>query len=316
PRRELQLMQAQFIDALESDEGRSSQALESRKSAQESRLSGYIKLALDDSEEEQDPRITACDQELFQRYEEQDFDAALSLAQKLVQLRGSADDFGVQGLILDDLGRYEDAISSFDQAIKFKPDYHQAFYNRGVALANLGRYEDAIASFDKALNINPNIPFRTLRRAEAIFALKPSREAYTALEDALKQLTESEKNDGWQANIMLLSLFRQTQDLQQWQSHIQKLVSLFEQYQFLTALGVGLIKNCSALLSEMVSQAAAQAWVDVWEAEAGNHEEFMIPLRLLKTTVHYKQKPDDPRVLLELPTEERAILKQALGLEQ
>ncbi|MGB7415562.1 MAG: tetratricopeptide repeat protein [Thermosynechococcaceae cyanobacterium] len=418
PRQELQLMQDYFFDALESDEGQSCKTLENRKSTQEVRLSDYIKLALDDSEEEQDPRIAACFQELIQQYEEQDFDTSLSLAQKLVQLRGIAEDFFAQGLILNTLGRHEEAISSYEQVIKFKPDYHKAFFyrgidlsilgrydeaissydeaiqfkpddyeafynrgnilndlrrydeaissydkaiqfkpdlheafhNRGVALGCLGRdeeaikscdqalelkpdfdlswenkgitleyaerYEEAIASFDKALEINPNRPDVELSRAEAIFSLSPNTEAYTALEDALKQLTESYKTGDWKADIMLLSLFKRTQDLQQWQSHIQKLLSLFEQYQFLNALSVGLIKNCSALLSEMVSQAAAQAWVDIWEVEAGKHEEFKISLRLLETTVHYKQKPDDPRVFLELPTEERAILKQALSLEQ
>jgi Flp pilus assembly protein TadD len=35
--------------------------------------------------------------------------------------------------------------------LKLKPDYHAAWNNRGIVLANLGRYEDAITSYDKAL---------------------------------------------------------------------------------------------------------------------------------------------------------------------
>ncbi|ACK65893.1 TPR repeat-containing protein [Rippkaea orientalis PCC 8801] len=54
------------------------------------------------------------------------------------------------------MGRYEEAIASYDKGLEFKPDDDAAWNNRGIALGNLGRYEEAIASFDKALEINPN----------------------------------------------------------------------------------------------------------------------------------------------------------------
>jgi tetratricopeptide (TPR) repeat protein len=54
------------------------------------------------------------------------------------------------------LGRIEEAISSFDQALKFKPDYHDAWNNRSAALLNLGRIEEAISSVDQALKIKPD----------------------------------------------------------------------------------------------------------------------------------------------------------------
>ncbi len=34
--------------------------------------------------------------------------------------------------MLDQLGRLEEAIASCDKAIKFKPDYYQAWINRGI----------------------------------------------------------------------------------------------------------------------------------------------------------------------------------------
>lgn len=36
------------------------------------------------------------------------------------------------------------AITSYDEALKIKPDLHEAWDNRGTTLAELGRYEDAI----------------------------------------------------------------------------------------------------------------------------------------------------------------------------
>nr|NCR02384.1 tetratricopeptide repeat protein [Microcystis aeruginosa L211-11]NCR33960.1 tetratricopeptide repeat protein [Microcystis aeruginosa L211-101] len=43
-------------------------------------------------------------------------------------------------------GDFIGAIASYDRALEFKPDDHEAWYNRGSALGNLGRDEEAIAS--------------------------------------------------------------------------------------------------------------------------------------------------------------------------
>jgi tetratricopeptide (TPR) repeat protein len=52
--------------------------------------------------------------------------------------------------------RYEEAIVSYEEAIKHKPDYHEAWHNRGVALGNMRRYEEAIVSYEEALKYKPN----------------------------------------------------------------------------------------------------------------------------------------------------------------
>ncbi|MEM9008266.1 MAG: tetratricopeptide repeat protein, partial [Cyanobacteria bacterium P01_F01_bin.86] len=57
---------------------------------------------------------------------------------------------------LKNLGRYEEAISSYDQALEIKPDKHEAWNNRGISLDDLGRYEEAISSYDQALEIKPD----------------------------------------------------------------------------------------------------------------------------------------------------------------
>jgi tetratricopeptide (TPR) repeat protein len=51
---------------------------------------------------------------------------------------------------------YEAAIASYDQAVKIKPDLHEAWYNRGISLSKLGQYEAAIASYDQAVKIKPD----------------------------------------------------------------------------------------------------------------------------------------------------------------
>ncbi|MDJ0582182.1 tetratricopeptide repeat protein [Crocosphaera sp.] len=61
-----------------------------------------------------------------------------------------------RGIVLGKLGRFDDAIASYNKALEFKLDYHEAWNNRGIALGKLGRFDDAIASYDKALELKPD----------------------------------------------------------------------------------------------------------------------------------------------------------------
>jgi len=61
-----------------------------------------------------------------------------------------------RGFELWDLGRYEEAIASYDKALQINPDDDASWYFRGIALGELGRYEEAIASYDQYLQIKPN----------------------------------------------------------------------------------------------------------------------------------------------------------------
>ncbi len=43
--------------------------------------------------------------------------------------------------------------ASYEKALEIQPDYHFAWFNRGNALRKMDRYEEAIASYEKALKI-------------------------------------------------------------------------------------------------------------------------------------------------------------------
>jgi tetratricopeptide (TPR) repeat protein len=60
------------------------------------------------------------------------------------------------GVVLKNLGSYEEAIASLDKALEIKPDYHKAWYARGNALYGLDFYEEAIISYDQALKFREN----------------------------------------------------------------------------------------------------------------------------------------------------------------
>jgi tetratricopeptide (TPR) repeat protein len=53
-------------------------------------------------------------------------------------------------------GKYQEAIPLYDRAIRFYPDYAQAWNNRCLAYSNLGNHDQAMADCNKAIQIDPD----------------------------------------------------------------------------------------------------------------------------------------------------------------
>jgi tetratricopeptide (TPR) repeat protein len=215
------------------------------------------------------------------------------------------------GVALVSLGRYEDAISFYDKAITLKPDFPQAWNNRGTSFARLGRYEDALTCVEKAIEIDPTHIYALGSRAELLLANNRWNEGVEAMKDLLSRLQQSNKFYPGDTNLVLNGLL--TQDPSQWQTRIIDLINWFEP--FPTAVTNGLVSACKELISPLISNTTATLWHDTWHELTHHLLEYQLPLRLLTTALHYKQKPDDPRVWMELSIEERKILQQALGID-
>ncbi len=52
-------------------------------------------------------------------------------------------------------GRYEEALAAANEAIRLKPNFVEARFNRARALESLGRFDDAIAEFERVLKLKP-----------------------------------------------------------------------------------------------------------------------------------------------------------------
>ncbi|MFZ1029020.1 MAG: CHAT domain-containing tetratricopeptide repeat protein, partial [Limnoraphis robusta] len=95
--------------------------------------------------------------------------------------------WSLRGIALKDyLGEYEKALSSFDQAIKIKPDDHQAWCFRGIALSDLGEYEKALSSFDQAIKFKPDYPEAWVNRGVALKNLGEYEKAISSFDQAIK----------------------------------------------------------------------------------------------------------------------------------
>jgi tetratricopeptide (TPR) repeat protein len=83
--------------------------------------------------------------------------AALNLINQAIAL---APNNGVahsnKGNILKNLGRYAEALCSFDEAIKLLPNYAEPYNNKGNVLQDLRRYEESLVWYDKAIALQPD----------------------------------------------------------------------------------------------------------------------------------------------------------------
>lgn len=330
PKTELQAMQASLLMAPE----------------RSPTMARYLERALDDEEiVDEDPRIQAYLDQIRAYFERKEYNTALKMAGQLLQVRDSWVEreryaaclsylgryeealinaekaielnpdyhkaWNIKGWDLDGLGRHEAAITSYDQAIKLKPNHYAAWNNRGISLSDLGRYEAAIASYDQALSINPEHELTKSLRLQALATLNNWSANIKLLETVLNE--KQPINPEFLAKIVE-SLLTTVSDSQQWQSHMTQLVSQLAESSLLTELGTALVNTTRELLSDWVSTAQATAWQEAWETVVGDQPLFELPLRLLNTALQYKATPDDSRVFLQLPIEERTVLQQALRL--
>ena len=91
-----------------------------------------------------------------------------------------------KGNTLNGLGRHEEAINYYDKALEIDPGYVGALNNKGFSLVNLGRYEEAILYFDKALEIDPRHENALHNRANSLHSLGHDEEAIRYFDKVLE----------------------------------------------------------------------------------------------------------------------------------
>jgi tetratricopeptide (TPR) repeat protein len=91
-----------------------------------------------------------------------------------------------RGKVLHELGRPKEALASFEQALRLDPDLAVAHNNLGLMLCELGRPKEALASFEQALRLDPNYGDAHANRGRVLGDLRRPKEALAAFEQALR----------------------------------------------------------------------------------------------------------------------------------
>ena len=79
--------------------------------------------------------------------------------------------------ILKELGRFEEALISFDEAIRLAPSYPEGYNNKGNTLQDLHLYEESLIWYDKALTLNPEYVEAYCNKGNALYKLNRNSEA-------------------------------------------------------------------------------------------------------------------------------------------
>ena len=218
-----------------------------------------------------------------------------------------------RGLALNELGRHEEALASSEKAVGLQPEDARMWFSQGVALADLKRYEEALASYDQAVELEPDFVSALLSRSYALALLDRWEESFVTLDETLSDF-------GGTGEVQLVTLgkdftrflFASSPSAEAKKDCVSTLVAIYEKHNALPALAVGLQRSLGG--SKSIEDAALSEWQEAWQAAASDHDAFQLPLRLLDAVIQYRAT-QDPRVLLDLPLEERDLLRQLLEIE-
>jgi tetratricopeptide (TPR) repeat protein len=86
----------------------------------------------------------------------QKFIDAEKFFKKLIFLQKTAENLYTLGNIQKKQKKFEEAIESFEEAIKLNPNFSEAYNNLGSAQKSLNKFEEAILSYEKSIALKAN----------------------------------------------------------------------------------------------------------------------------------------------------------------
>jgi tetratricopeptide (TPR) repeat protein len=110
----------------------------------------------------------------------QSYDRALQIDPEFAEAHNN------RGDVLRRLGRLDEALQSHERAVRLRPGHAEAHNNRGNTLQALGRLDEALQSHEQALRLKPELAEAHNNRGAALQALGRLDEAVPAYERALQ----------------------------------------------------------------------------------------------------------------------------------
>jgi tetratricopeptide (TPR) repeat protein len=99
--------------------------------------------------------------------------------------QSAAEAINDRGNILQSLGRFDEALASYDKALALNSNYVAALNNRGAILKVMKRLEEALVSYDRALALKPDLTTALTNRANVTNELGRVVEALADYDRAL-----------------------------------------------------------------------------------------------------------------------------------
>ncbi|CAG9314845.1 unnamed protein product [Blepharisma stoltei] len=86
-----------------------------------------------------------------------------------------------KAVLLNELGRYPEAVERYAEAIKINPNNANFYNDKGNILYVLERYQETIECYDNAIKLKPNNPLHFCNRAKACNNLRQEVAAFAGL---------------------------------------------------------------------------------------------------------------------------------------
>jgi tetratricopeptide (TPR) repeat protein len=90
-----------------------------------------------------------------------------------------------RGLAYRNLGQHQRAIEDYNEAIRLNPNFIQAYNNRGFAYHGLGQYQQTIEDCNEAIRLNPNLAEAYNNRGLAYYGLGQHQRAIEDYNEAV-----------------------------------------------------------------------------------------------------------------------------------
>jgi tetratricopeptide (TPR) repeat protein len=219
------------------------------------------------------------------------------------------------------MGHVQEAISDWTRVIELAgtpvEPLAMALINRALQLSKTGDPSLAIADYDRVINL-PQAPAiqmakAKLKLAESFFCLDQWDDGIKYLGSCLKKKTVFSIEQVGDAAVG--AVFRHIGSPLIWQARLATLYGLCAEHDCIANLGDAFVRHLAKLADSPLSSAGFDQWLSGWKSETSRHPVMQLPLRLVRTGIAYlKTQPRDETVLLQLPKEERTLVRQALGL--
>ena len=99
--------------------------------------------------------------------------------------------WGTRAQTLRELGRYREAVTAYDRALKLAPARAWYWQGRGLALLRMNRQEDALESYARAVAAAPRTVWFRQGQIELLLRLKQLDDAYQAARQAVDDLPDT-----------------------------------------------------------------------------------------------------------------------------
>ncbi|MDH4211468.1 MAG: tetratricopeptide repeat protein [candidate division WOR-3 bacterium] len=114
------------------------------------------------------------------------YELALNEIDRALEIDNTAEYFNLKGLILAELGKYEDSKDAYLHAIELEPEFSELHNNLGLLYLRMKNVNEAVLSFEESVKKNVNNAMAYVNLGRALIELEKFEEALKAYNKALQ----------------------------------------------------------------------------------------------------------------------------------